>query len=121
MDNWIGNSITQELWQLPLLLVYLVGILISLALRKRGPTAATCAAIGLFLLLFADACSPICGNYIISSQLRRNWNNLDVNHALTIVSVILNIIRTGAFVLIIVAIFSGRQRQAVADFNTRRI
>jgi hypothetical protein len=117
MDNFLAdNSFAAFLMQLvaqaPLLLAYLVGFILALALRSRYPGPALLTLIATALLLVISVAQPFVFLYIISA--RAEWD-LDHKHEawmLSVSTIIGSTIRAASFVLLLAAVFSGRRRLA---------
>ena len=121
----IGQDLSQSLasliWQSPLLIIYLIGMVVALTYWKRSRSTSIFSFLafgGLFLTsLFVG---PI-RMYLISSRDHYSSSDLSLSGGLTLIGIIDIMIRVIAFVLILVAIFGGRTPAKQADFRTTRI
>jgi hypothetical protein len=100
----------QLLYQSPLLLVYLVGLIVAMVMFSRCPRAAMLTIIGTGTLLFVAIGMVVLQTYLISA--RNTGGGITMQNYSTIImtsNVIANILRAIAMGLIIAAVFVGRK------------
>jgi hypothetical protein len=104
----LAAAAMQWLVQLPMLLVYLTGLVLALVLRPRLPTASTLALVGLVILLVLLVVQPLFFQYLIRTQSSAGRSATDLRQAMTIVGVVTNLLHAGGFTLVLAAVFVGR-------------
>jgi hypothetical protein len=68
MRDVVATSMMQWITQGPVTLVYIVGLILSILMRRRAPLACTLAMCGLLLLLVLTLIQPLVMQHIINSQ-----------------------------------------------------
>jgi hypothetical protein len=121
MNPFLEQSLSQLLGQSPILLVYLIGFLLALIFWKRSKTASICTLIGTFLLLSIDVVSALLNTYLASHAVEYGWSRFEFGRIMAAVNIVANIGRAVGFVLVLIAVFTGRATRVQASFNTRRI
>jgi hypothetical protein len=120
----LEGTLQQLAWQSPLLLVYVVGLVLSLVFLKRCPTASICAMIGLILLLVTGVGFSLLQNYFFAARLSQHWNTDEANRMMAASNLAATVVRAAAFSLILIAIFVGRRPVGApkgSDYRTTRI
>jgi hypothetical protein len=121
MNPFLEQSLLQLLGQSPILLVYLIGFLLSLVFWKRSKTASMCTLTGTFLLLSIDIVSVLLNTFLASHAVEYGWSRFELGRIMAAVNIAANIGRALGFVLLLIAIFTGRNRPVQTGFNTQRI
>ena len=103
--NAISNMTQQLPYLAPALLVYLVGIVLSLVYLKRFTTPAVLVLNASMLLFFVTLCLPFIQGYLIGH--RNSLGGLD-RIIMMVVGVGGSVLRSAAFCLLLVASFVGR-------------
>jgi ABC-type phosphate transport system permease subunit len=114
-DNQI--PLLQLLSQIPILIVYVAGIILALLFWKRCPTSSLLSLIAIVVLLLITAIHPFVVQHIIHSREGVNWSATGVNASLGIVSMISSLLRTGAIALLIAAVFVNRKPSLADGLN----
>ena len=111
MDSPVLSFVFQQLlYQVPLLLATLLGVVLSLVFWKRspGPAAITLIA-SVAMLLTAVAVTGLQG-YLLSLRLERGWSNADYARWNTVVGLISATVRGLGTAAVVAAVFIGRPR-----------
>lgn len=109
-SNILGAILTDLAIQLPVLIVMLVGIVIALATWKCNPKPSLFALISILIFFVV-----IILNSVIVYLPILLWENPNYSLRTTIMiisHVVLNVIRGGAWGLLLAAVFSGRKQKA---------
>lgn len=93
--------------QLPLILVYAVGMLIALVRLQRNSRPATFVLVACVLLLASSLISPLAQTWAINN--RSGSSVASIGQVLTVVNLVLGLVRAAAFVLLLFAAFVGRK------------
>lgn len=103
--NW-----TKLLYQAPILIILLVGIVCALAFWRRAPNACLLAVIGLGILFLVGLIPPI-ADACCHALLRREWNwNADkYGQVMAVVGVIYIVFQTVGLAFVVLALFTGRR------------
>ena len=112
----MGQYLTQQLAYLgPVLVVYLVGMILSLVFIRKHPLASI-LALAATLILFASAIGvTIAQGYLIRTRIESAWSPIQFSQMQAIVSVIGAALRTLGYALLIAAVFVGRKAKASAE------
>lgn len=94
--------------QIPTFLVYLVGLILALVWMRKHPKVSVFFIIAI-VILFLNSVTLLWINLWLPAYWRTQGSPIaDMYFFLTIVGVVGDLIRAGAFVLILLAVFSGR-------------
>lgn len=96
----------------PMLLVYLVGMVLSLLQLKRIAKPAAFALVGCGMLFLITAVFPFVQGYIFVSRYDRGWTEQEIGQWLRVVGIVRTLLHLTAFSLLLVAIFAGRRATA---------
>ena len=108
--------VQQMLWQSPLLLVYVVGIVVCGVRARRAPAAATLAIIGLALMLLSSvALTGVQAMVIVGGA--GGGGVAARGQMLAVVSFGGMLVRAAGMVLMIVAVLVGRSRDVRGGFE----
>jgi hypothetical protein len=92
--------------QLPMMLVYLAGIVFALVRLQRNPRPAALVLIGCVILFVALLLGPLVQTWVINN--RTSVGVRQIGQILTIFNLVMSFVRAAAFVLLIIAAFVGR-------------
>ena len=95
-----------------LLLVYLAGLIVAIVKWRHYPRPAMLTALAMALLLLASV-----GGVVTQMYVARTTNVNATVPALMLISLLTTVIRTGAFALLLVAVFASRERPAPQGFQ----
>lgn len=107
MDNLFVYFLYSLVGDAPVLLAYLVGIALSLALWRRCPRAAMLTLIAMSLLMATAVTESFLSGYL--GRAMRNWEIRQQTQVWGVISIVSNLIRAGATGLLLVAVFAGRK------------
>src|SRR5579885_1223685 len=96
-------------WRVPLLLVYVVGIVLAAITWRRHPLASALSLAGFGLLLISNAASAV----LFGSALRQT-GGADRETLLTVGNAVFTLVSVGGWVLILIALFARRPLPAPA-------
>jgi xanthosine utilization system XapX-like protein len=91
-----------------MLLVYLVGVILSLVKLNRIPKPAALALVGFSMALLSNAMFPFVQGYIIVSREYYGWSSQQLDMYMWLVGVVRTLLHVIASSLILAAIFTGR-------------
>lgn len=100
------------LTQLPLYIVWIVGIVIALVRWSRHPKVSLLLLIGLLVLLVQSLASGLLLPWLQIAMMDRGMGGSRIGMLIGVISVVTALIRTAAWGLILVAVFSGRESAA---------
>lgn len=108
MDNIFGAFLSQMLVQIPILLMYVIGMILALMFwrRCRGPSLLTLLA--MMLLLVTKLVQSFLFLYLVRAKEDFGWSYEDFNWILSANGLFGNFISAAAFGLVLIAVFSGR-------------
>jgi hypothetical protein len=92
-----------------MLLVYLVGVVLSLVQLKRLAKPAAFALVGCGMLFLITAVFPFVQGYVFVSRFDRMWTDREVSLYMGVVGIVRTLLHLTAFSLILAAIFTGRR------------
>jgi xanthosine utilization system XapX-like protein len=104
--------LTQLPYVAPMLLVYLVGVVLSLVQLKRITKPAAFALVGCGMLFLITTASPFVQGYIFASRYDRQWSDQEIGLWMGVVAIIRTLLHVTAFSLLLAAIFAGRSATA---------
>jgi hypothetical protein len=96
----------------PALLVYLVGVILSLVHLKQLPKPATFALVGCGMLFLTTSVFPFLQGYLVASRDDLHWRLQDVALWTSVVGIVRALFHATAFSLLLAAIFAGRSAPA---------
>ena len=97
--------------QLPVILVWIVGVILALFYRKRHPKISLMALAAILIFFVNSAVGAFLSLYLPLTLRWRGLNPGQTSLVYTTIAAIQSLIGAGAWGLIIAAIFSGRSRQ----------
>lgn len=115
MNSVYGSYLTQQLmYQLPLVLASLVGIILSLVFwgRCRGSSALTLLAA--VVLLVTAIVIPFAQTYLFTARLAQGWTVETYSRLSTIVGLVGAVVRGFAIIGLVIAVFIGRKRSSIS-------
>ena len=109
----MGQYLTQQFgYAAPVLLVYLVGMILSLVFLRKYPMPAI-LALAATLILFATALGvTMMQGYLLRMRIDSQWSSNQFSQMQAVVSVIGTGLRTLGSALLIAAVFVGRKAKA---------
>jgi hypothetical protein len=112
----MGQYLTQQFgYAAPVLLVYLVGMILSIIFIRKYPLAAI-LALAATLILFANGIGiPVAQGYLLRARIESAWSPLQFSQMQAIVSVIGAALRTLGSALLIAAVFAGRKSKVTNE------
>jgi hypothetical protein len=96
----------------PALLVYLVGVVLSLSRLKRLRKPAALALVGCGMLFLIACLFPFVQGYIVVSRVDRQWTNAQIGLWLGVIGIVRTVLHAIAFSLLLAAIFADRRAPA---------
>ena len=111
MDSLFQQVLSQLTSQLPVLIVYAVGLAISLSLWGRHPRACLPAFLGSLVLLAVSVGFPFVQMSLINNRSQQNWSVAEFGRIMTVLAVASSTLRAVGYGLLIWAVFAGRARQ----------
>lgn len=112
MNSAIVFILSQLLSQAPVLLAYLAGIVICAVLWRRAPRAALLAMLATVLMLVT-----LVGTSVLQSQMIMNRAPGTNYTPLAILGIAGALARAAAFMLLLIAVFTGRPRRETMGFE----
>ena len=106
MNDWMPILATQ-IWQLPYLALYILGIVFALTRRDMGK-AATYAAAGFALLALGTLISSVQQYLIMTMRLKGDFNAVRLSSMMLAFTILLQMCRFGGMGLLTAAIFARR-------------
>ena len=116
-SNWMMVAIGQLAGQIPLLLVYVGGIIAAAALSRRSGLAATLAIFGLAVLLLVAVGAPMIQNYLVFMRSGGTMTSAQMGQVFFITGIVFSFLRAGGTVLLLIAVFVGRESKDRAGFD----
>lgn len=104
-------GLSNLLIQLPLLIVWIIGIIVALVRWSKHPRVSLVALIGLAVLFVIALVGGLLTPWLQMTLMRNGMSGSRVGLLSGIVGIVLSLIRAGAWGLILVAIFSKRETQ----------
>src|SRR5262245_24611551 len=105
----------QILYQLPMLLVYIAGIVLAIAFWGRQPRASMFALIGTAILLAVSILAPIVSNLSFQYWFRSSRPSSQYSTAMGVLAVIWVLVRASGYGLLFAAVYVGRRRNEMAS------
>lgn len=112
LSSFLMQTLTQLAVQLPVLLVYLVGMILALMFWRRCPGACAYALLGAGLLLFLAIGQTVVNMYLVSHQSEIGVSMSNFGALLSAIAVVCSLIRALAYALLFAAVFVGRRPPA---------
>ncbi len=97
--------------QLPVLLVYLLGLVLPFVFWRRCPTPCLFVLVAVGLLLFVTVAHPFVTQYLIQARTEMGWTHEKLGWNFSAVAGTSSCLRAAAFGLLLTAVFL--QRRAV--------
>jgi hypothetical protein len=104
-----GTALAQLIPSIPLFIIWIAGIVLAINLRRRDGRVAVFAASGLMLFIAQSLCGAIANTSIQFLMRDANVTASNIGLMFSVLSVVNACIAGGAWVLILLAIFTGRQ------------
>jgi hypothetical protein len=104
--------VSQILYQLPLIIACLVGVVLAIVFWSRSPGASLMTLIGCLVLLLAIFVVSGVQSYLVSARIQQGWTLVKYGAVTAVVSAVSALIRGAAFGCVIGAVFVGRRRSA---------
>lgn len=105
----LGSGLTQLIPSIPLFIIWIAGIVLAVNLRRRDGRVAVFAASGLMLFIAQSLCGAIANTSIQFLMRDASFSTSNIGLMFSALSVVNACIAGGAWVLILLAIFTGRQ------------
>jgi hypothetical protein len=113
MRGSAGSIMLQQLvYQLPVLLVYMAGMIFATQFLKRYRVASILTLLATGTLIFAAIGTSAAQAYLIGSQGRTGLSAVQIGQMLSIIGIASSVLRAAAFGLLISAVFVGRDTQS---------
>lgn len=110
----MGSYVLQQLgYGIPLLVVYLIGILLSAIFVRKYPFPAMLTLAGAAILFVNLIAIALVQGYLITARVESGWSPEQYSQLMTIVSVIGGLVRAIGTALLIGAIFVGRSVKGI--------
>ena len=111
----MGQYISQQLaYSGPVLIVYLVGMILSLVLIRKYPTAAILALAATFVLFATSIGLTMTQGYLFSTRLEAARSLSQYNQMQTILLIAGAGLRTLGTALLVAAVFTGRKEKGIS-------
>jgi hypothetical protein len=104
-------------YHLPVLIVSLVGLSLSVIFWSRCPGPALLTLIATALILVTTVVVIGAQNYIISARLESGWTNQKFMEMSNMVSLIATVARAVSIGMLVIAVFTGRNRPSAGPSN----
>jgi hypothetical protein len=118
MNSTYGPIVNQLITGSPMLIVYLIALVMALVYRDRYPKPANLMLIAAILLLAVTIGTILFQNWIFQMTMGATRMSMQrYSTILGVVFIISNLLRAGGFVLLLVAVFAGRDSQDVRGFQ----
>jgi hypothetical protein len=114
MTNIISNVLAQLVGQVPLLLVYVVGMVVALTYWQRYSRPAMMTFIATGALLAVSIGQAFLVQYVIQSNTGSGMGSAGLGGLLSVIAIISSLVRAAATGLILAAVFTGRSAPAGA-------
>jgi hypothetical protein len=117
MDEAAMSYLWQQLaYQVPVLLVYLIGFVLALLFFGRQPTAALLTLIGTGLLVLVTVAVVVVQAFLVQQRMEENWSVERFARLMSTVGLAGSIGRAIGLALVVAAVFVGRghTRPAIA-------
>ncbi|MBN1249442.1 MAG: hypothetical protein JXC32_17405 [Anaerolineae bacterium] len=101
-------GLSNLLVQLPIIVLWIVGVVVALLRWSRHPRVSLLTLIGLLILLLQSLVTGLLVPWLQITLLGRGMHGSRMGMLMGVVGVVASLIKTGAWGLILVAIFSGR-------------
>ena len=102
----------QVVYQLPLVIASVVGIVLSLVFISRSRTASFIALAAAIVLLIASFAVPAAQGYVFRARMYQLWSPAAYTRLMTIIALLGTSARALAIIALFVAVFVGRKRVA---------
>jgi FtsH-binding integral membrane protein len=102
------NTLAVLLPNLPLYLVWIVGLVLAVMYRRRDQRVAILTAVALTLFLAVSLCTNVVSSAVPSLTLSQGWSTQSISMIFAVTGILGALIAAGAWIMILVAIFSGR-------------
>lgn len=109
MHEIIIPSLTQLVWQSPVLLVYLVGIILALVFWRRHSGPCLLVLVAAFLLLFVAVTQTIATHSLIRAREELGWGHGELAWMLSAIGLVGSVLRALGTGLFVAAVFVGRR------------
>ena len=115
INGILVSSLTSLLTNLPLLIIWIVGIVIAIVRWKKSPRRSLLALIAFVIMMGIHIVSVIFGNsfYLLASVNGMNYRM--VSTISVIVNVFFSLVNTAGWVLVLLAIFGKSKGTNTAD------
>ena len=105
---------SQLLYQLPHVLVALVGMILGLIFWRRSPAACLFALLGCGILFLVGVTWPFLNAWSFSSHMDRGWSAVRYGQVMAVIGGVGTVLSTIGQILVLVAVFVGRRAPAPA-------
>lgn len=106
--NAIGTALGLLLPNIPLYIIWIAGIVLAINLRRRDGRIAVFAASGLMLFIAQSLCGAIANTSLQFWMRDASFSAANIGLMFSALSVVNACVAGGAWVLILLAIFTGR-------------
>lgn len=118
--NFLAQSISAYLTQIPVILVWLAGIVIAIYNRRRYPQAAVLTLIAVLLFLFTSLAGTAFNTWLPFALHARGMAASRMGLIAGIISIVRAILNAIAFGLLLAAIFGWRQKSPMENQESDR-
>ena len=100
---------SQLLFQLPLIIVCVAGVVLAIVFWSRSPGASIMTLVGCLVLLLAAVLVTSIQTYLMTARVQQGWTAVEYGTAVSVVSGVSAVVRGLAFGCVIAAVFVGRR------------
>lgn len=108
--QWIGVLWPIFIAQLPLYIVWIVGMILALVFWRKHPRVSLLALLGFALLLAVSLVGTFFSAYWPISLRNQGMTGVEIGRIIGIANLAVGVAGAGAWVLIVIALFVGRPR-----------
>lgn len=112
MNHSAVAAISQLLPQVPVLLVFALGLILAIVNWRRLPTPCLLVTVACALSMLLIACHPVVTFLIIQAREDRGWTSQQMTTAFTVVGAVSGLFHTVAIGALLAAVFLKRKTPA---------
>jgi xanthosine utilization system XapX-like protein len=109
MKDIIIPALMQLLWQAPVLIVYLIGLILALIFLSRCPTPSVLVLVAIVVLLLMTGIHPFVTQYFFHASNKMGWSHEKLSWILSAIGLTSSFFHAAALGLLIAAAFLQRR------------
>ena len=99
----------------PVLLVYLIGVVVSIIFLRQHPVPSLLALCGLLILFLTGVFILVAQGYLVRLRVEAAWTIARYSQMSMVITIVGTVFRTLGSALVVAAIFTGRKNRVISQ------